>query len=148
MSSYGVFCGSFGRPVLVVEQRVGDAAVRLVHADDVAAGRERARVSAACGRCAARLRAACLSALRHLRRLALALAASTAAVRRRALPRLALLPGTVTVNGAVAREISTPCFCSTRSSSACAPGRGSSPGSTYAAGPSVFAFRIERLLFR
>src|SRR5437867_4903984 len=57
-------------------------------------------------------------------------------------------PGTVTVNAAVAREISTPCFCSTRSRSACAPGRGSSAVSTYAAGPSVFAFRMERLLFR
>ena len=57
-------------------------------------------------------------------------------------------PGTMTVNSAVAREISTPCFRSTFSSSACAPGRGSSAASTYAAGPSVFALRIERLLFR
>src|SRR5262249_48086465 len=55
-------------------------------------------------------------------------------------------PGTVTVNSDVAREISTPCFCSTRNSSACAPGRGSSPGITYAAGPSVRAFRSERLV--
>ena len=57
-------------------------------------------------------------------------------------------PGTVTVNGAVAREISQPCSCRMRSRSACGPGRGSSPGKTYAAGPSVFGFRIERLLFR
>src|SRR5262245_21184723 len=55
-------------------------------------------------------------------------------------------PGPVTVDSAVAREISTACFCSTRSSSACVPGRGSSAGSTYAAGPSVRAFRIDRLL--
>src|SRR5258708_6905754 len=58
----------------------------------------------------------------------------------------AFLPGTITVNGAVAREISTPCFCSTRSRSACAPGRVSSAVNTYAAGPSVLAFRIDRLL--
>src|SRR2546426_5802955 len=55
--------------------------------------------------------------------------------------------GTVTVNSEVAREISIPCRCSTQSSSACAPGRGSSAEKTYAAGPSVFAFRIDRLLF-
>ena len=55
--------------------------------------------------------------------------------------------GVDTVNGAFAREISTCCFCITRSSSACAPGRRSSAGSTYAAGPSVRAFAIERLLF-
>src|SRR5581483_4846137 len=54
--------------------------------------------------------------------------------------------GNVTVNGAVAREISTPCFCRIFNRSACVPGRGSSPGSTYAAGPSVRAFRIDRLL--
>src|SRR5262245_5292261 len=59
----------------------------------------------------------------------------------------AFFPGTVTVNDAVAREISTPCFCSVRRRSACAPGRESSAGNTYAAGPSVRAFRIERLLF-
>ena len=55
--------------------------------------------------------------------------------------------GTVTVNGAVACEISTACFCNTRRSSACAPGRRSSAGRTYAAGPSVLAFRTDRLLF-
>ena len=44
VSSYGLRCGSFGRPVLIVEQRVGDAAVRLVHADDVGAGGEGARL--------------------------------------------------------------------------------------------------------
>src|SRR6266487_256323 len=58
----------------------------------------------------------------------------------------AFFPGTVTVNDAVAREISTPCFCSVRRRSACAPGRGSSPVRTYAAGPSVLAFKIDRLL--
>src|SRR5258708_944395 len=56
-------------------------------------------------------------------------------------------PGTVTVNDEVAHEISTPCFCSVRRRSACAPGRGSSAVNTYAAGPSVLAFRIDRLLF-
>src|SRR5215218_9380590 len=55
--------------------------------------------------------------------------------------------GMVTVNGAVAREISTACFRNTRSSSACAPGRRSSAGSTYAAGPSTRAFVTDRLLF-
>src|SRR5215218_6839081 len=59
----------------------------------------------------------------------------------------ARLAGIVTVNGAVAREISTACFCNTRSNSACAPGRRSSAGSTYAAGPSTRAFVTERLLF-
>ncbi len=44
MSSYGFFCGSFGLQVLVVEQRVGDAAEGLVHANDVAAGRELTRL--------------------------------------------------------------------------------------------------------
>ena len=44
MSSYGRFCGSFGLQVLVIEQRVRDAAVGLVHADDVAARRERLRL--------------------------------------------------------------------------------------------------------
>jgi hypothetical protein len=57
------------------------------------------------------------------------------------------LAGMVTVNGAVAREISTACFRNTRSNSACAPGRRSSAGSTYAAGPSTRAFVTERLLF-
>ena len=37
---------------LIVEQRVGDARVRLIHADDVAAGRELARASAAAARAA------------------------------------------------------------------------------------------------
>src|SRR5690349_5211318 len=58
-------------------------------------------------------------------------------------PRL----GRVTVNAAVAREISTFCFCITCSNSAWAPSRGSFAGRMYAAGPSVFAFRIDRLLF-
>ncbi len=40
VSSYGRFCGSLGLQVLVVEQRVRDAAVGLIHADDVAARRE------------------------------------------------------------------------------------------------------------
>src|SRR4029079_9509554 len=53
-------------------------------------------------------------------------------------------PGPITLNDPVAREISTPCFWRTRNSSACAPGRGSSDGSTYAAGPSVRALRIDR----
>src|SRR6185503_10995464 len=56
------------------------------------------------------------------------------------------LAGTVTVNAAVAREISTACFRITRRSSACAPRRPSLAGKTYAAGPSTFAFRIDRLL--
>src|SRR5580765_1004340 len=58
------------------------------------------------------------------------------------------LPGIVTVNSAVAREISTPCFRSTFSRFACAPGCASSAGSTYAAGPSVRALRTDRLLLR
>ena len=57
------------------------------------------------------------------------------------------LTGTIAENEAVAREISTACFCSTRSISAWAPGRGSFAGSTYAAGPSVRDLRIDRLLF-
>src|SRR5207302_1545675 len=32
-----------GAPVLIVEQRIGNAAVRLIHADDIRTGRERAR---------------------------------------------------------------------------------------------------------
>ena len=70
-------------------------------------------------------------------------------LHRRAPPRRARATrrARVTVNGAVAREISTRCFCRTRSSSACAPGRRSSAGSTYAAGPSAFAFVTDRLLF-
>ena len=55
--------------------------------------------------------------------------------------------GIVTVNDEVAREISTPCFCSTRSNSACAPGRRSSAGNMYAAGPSTRALRTDLLLF-
>jgi hypothetical protein len=52
----------------------------------------------------------------------------------------------VTVKAAVAFEISTPCLCSTRSTSACVPRRASLAGSTYAAGPSTFGFITERLL--
>jgi hypothetical protein len=51
------------------------------------------------------------------------------------------------VKGVVAREISTACFCNTRSKSACAPGRGSFAVNTYAAGPSFLGFMTERLLF-
>ena len=128
VSSYGVRCGSFGLQVLIVQQRIGDAAVRLIHADDVGAGGEGAR---------RRRRASSvlplLPILPVLPRPAAALgppahparpAPSFVVVGRGG----AFLPGTVTVNGAVAREISTPCFCSVRSSSACAPGRGSSAG--------------------
>jgi hypothetical protein len=48
------------------------------------------------------------------------------------LPRLggAFLGSIITVNGALAREISQPCSCSIRNRSACAPGRGSSAGNT------------------
>ena len=44
-------------------------------------------------------------------------------------------------------ENSTRCFCRIRSNSACAPGRGSFAVRMYAAGPSVFAMRIDRLDF-
>ena len=40
MSSYGRVCASFAAQVLVVEQRVGDAGIWLVHPHDVAAGRK------------------------------------------------------------------------------------------------------------
>ena len=40
VSSYGVLLRIVRAPVLVVHQRVGDAAVRLIHADDVRAGGE------------------------------------------------------------------------------------------------------------
>src|ERR1051326_4033388 len=45
--------------------------------------------------------------------------------------------GSFTVNAAVDREISQPGLRRTARSAACAPGRGSSAGNTYAAGPSL-----------
>ena len=112
------------RPVLVVEQRVGDAAVGLVHAQDVAAGGERPRLGLA--RLVRRGLLLVLRArARRRRRAAVADAASLVISRAGR-----FLPGIVTVNGAVAREISQPCSCRMRSSSACGPGRGSSPGNT------------------
>ena len=143
------------RPVLVVEQRVGDARVGLVHPDDVAARRELARrpvrasrrllaVAAGDGRLARRSLAAeppVASRGRRRRR-----PPRPARPRPPAAPPAAGRAGIVTVNAAVALEISTPCFCSTRSSSACVPRRGSLAGSTYAAGPSTFGFITDRLL--
>src|SRR4030095_741447 len=60
----------------------------------------------------------------------------------------ALFALTGTVNGAVARLISPPCACKVLSNSAWLPARVSSPGNTYADGPSFLGFSIDRLLFR
>ena len=118
------------RPVLVVEQRVRDAGVRLIHPDDVAARGKLAWFGAR--RCRRRWppRPPALSAPvppppGRRRRTSRARRA-----RRRGRAAAAGRTGICTVNAAVAREISTRCFCSTRSSSACAPARASLAGST------------------
>ena len=138
-------------------RRTASSADRSAPSTDSRAARRRcASTAGPCGRCSCRpgTRASSVAGAAALRcrRPAAAVARrrrrATSPPRRRAAPPPAPAHRDVTVNGAVAREISTRCFCSTRSSSACAPGRGSSAGKHVGRRAlRSSAFRIERLLF-